>query len=133
MNKKYYNIMITWKFENSPVAFKSKEENLERDIFRMRKVNFIDPQTKINIINGTINKPLSADAIGGDGNTSVIPQSTLSVDSTETKTRKSKTSELSSVSSDVVYVDPNLNSLDVPSTPSDTEFFGDLTSSESDR
>lgn len=104
--------MITWKFENSPITFKSTEANLNRDISKMAYANQIDPSTKITIIDGTPNNPLPANAPGGDGDTSTIPQPTVSVGAKKTKTSKHKTDELPAVSGNVDDATPSSDILD---------------------
>ena len=105
--------MITWKFEELPVTFKSKQANLIRDISKMAYANHIDPSSKITIIdiNGDTNNIILADAPGSHGNTATTAQSTLSVDSEEDTPSEPEADELSTVLFDLGDADPDLDLL----------------------
>jgi hypothetical protein len=124
--------MITWKFENTPITFKSKEENLDRDISKMRKANFIDPLTQIIILNGTVNKPIFTDAASIDGSTSVIPQSTIPMVSKKTKSAQPKTTELPSMSSNVDNVSAESNPMESPDPSGNINLTSNFDASEPD-
>lgn len=117
--------MITWKFENCPIAFKSTEANLDRDIPKMAHANHIDPTTKIIIIDGTPNNPLPADVSGGNGNTSSASQSAVSKRSKKTATNKSETVQLPTVSSDLDDVNSESNYVEPTGDDSNTCWSGD--------
>lgn len=108
MNTKFTKNMITWKFENIDVTFKSQPENFVRDTMKMAHANHLPLETKIIVIDGTPTEPIPT----GDGDTATDPQPTLSKSAKRAKT-KSETSELQSVSGDVVESDP---------TPDDVEY-----------
>lgn len=117
--------MITWKFENGTITFRSSPENLNRDIIKMAHANHIDPTTKITIIDGTTNNTLPANASGGDGNPSVGSEPTVPVGAKKTKTKKHKTDELPTVSGDVDNADIEPDLLDLLDSFGDPEQPGD--------
>lgn len=103
--------MITWKFEELPITFKSTEANLSKDISKMAWANNIELDSKITIIDGEPNHTLLADAFGSHGNTSITAQSTLSVDFEEDTPTEQEADELPTVLLDLGYDDPNLDLL----------------------
>jgi hypothetical protein len=105
--------MITWKFEELPVTFKSKQANLIRDISKMAHANHIDPSSKITIIDlyGEPNHTTFADAFGSHGNTATTAQSTLSVDTEEDTPSEQEADELPTVLLDLDDADPDLDLL----------------------
>jgi len=117
--------MITWKFKELPITFKSTEANLSRDISKMAHANHIDPSSLITIIDGDTSHLILADAFGSHGSTSSTAQSTLSVDSEDNTPAESETDELRPMFSDVdnAHIDPEL--LDLLDTHSDTIEPGD--------
>jgi hypothetical protein len=103
--------MITWKFEELPVTFKSTEANLSRDISKMAWANNIELDSKITIIDGEPNHTLLADAFGSHSNTATTAQSTISVDLEENTCPEPEADELPTVLLDLGYDDPNLDLL----------------------
>ena len=69
--------MITWKFDELEVYFKSKAENLKRDISKMAYANDVKQTAKITIIDGPTNQFISTDNASIDGDTSSISQPTI--------------------------------------------------------
>lgn len=93
--------MITWKFENSPIAFKSTEVNLDRDISKMAHANNIDPTTKIIIIDGTIPNPAVAISDSSVSNSCPTAQSTLPKRAKKSTASEPEAVQLPSVSGDL--------------------------------
>jgi hypothetical protein len=93
--------MITWKFDELEVYFKSKAENLTRDISKMAYANDVKQTSKITIIDGPVNQFISTDSASVDGDTSAVPLSTIPMGARKTKTTKQEASELPTVPSDV--------------------------------
>lgn len=102
--------MITWKFKDGSITFKSKEENLNRDISKMAHVNNITHNTKIIIIDGEPTKPIPTNSAGLNGDTSTLLQPTLSVGAKKAKATKKETNELHTVPIDLdnANLDPDL-------------------------
>ena len=117
--------MITWKFENGTIAFKSQPENLNRDILKMAHANHIDPTTKITIIDGTPNNPLPAYVSGGDGYTSTTAQPAVSKRAKKTTTPESEAVQLPTVSGDVDDVNPESDVVEPTGDDSNTCWSGD--------
>jgi len=103
--------MITWTFEGLNTFFKSRPENLDRDISKMAYANNIDPETKTIIIDGDTNKPLLTDDLSSDGDTSPATQSALPVDAEELTCPEPEADELPSVFSNLDNADPDLDLL----------------------
>ena len=103
--------MITWKFKELSITFKSTEANLSRDILKMAHANHIDPSSLITIIDGDTNNIISGDAPGSHGNTATTAQSTLSVDSEEDTPSEPEADELPTVLLDLDDADPDLDLL----------------------
>ena len=103
--------MITWKFNELPITFKSTEAKLSRDILRMAHANHIDPSSLITIIDGDTNHIIFADAFGSHGNTATTAQSTLSVDTEEDTPSEQEADELPTVLLDLDDADPDLDLL----------------------
>ena len=117
--------MITWKFEQSGIFFKSSPENLDRDILKMAHANSLPADTKIIILDGNTNNTIPADASSSDGDTSTIPQSTVSVGVKKTKTPKHKTDELPTVSSDLDNATAESDDVASPGDDSNSVWSGD--------
>ena len=117
--------MITWKFENGTIAFKSQPENLNRDISKMAHANHIDPTTKITIIDGNTNNTLPADVSGGDGYTSITSQPTVSKRAKKTTTPEQEAVQLPTVSGDVDNVDPKSDVVEPTDSDSNSCWAGD--------
>jgi hypothetical protein len=117
--------MITWKFKELPITFKSTEANLSRDISKMAHANHIDPSSEITIIDGDPNKPLLADDLSSDVDTSTTAQPTVPVVAKKTKTTKHKTNVVPTVSGDVDDADIKSDSLDTHDSSGDTIQPGD--------
>lgn len=100
--------MITWTFEGMEIAFRSKPENLARDIQKMALANKISPETKTRIIDGNVNNIVSPATASSDGDTSTTPLETVPV--VPTKNKGGKTPVLSPVPDDL---DDTSNSTDV--------------------
>ena len=117
--------MITWTFEGSNTFYKSKPENHDRDISKMALANKIDPETKIEIIDGDTNHSLPTDAVSSNGDTSTTTQSAISVDTEDNTSAEQEAVQLPPVFSDVdnAHIDPEL--LDLLDTFSDTIEPGD--------
>jgi hypothetical protein len=124
--------MITWKFNELPITFKSTEANLSRDILKMAHANHIDPSSLITIIDGNTNNIILADAPGSHGNPSTVLQPTLPVGAKKTKTAKHKTDVVPPVSGDVDNVDIKSDSLDILNYFGDTDQSGNWLDSEPD-
>jgi len=103
--------MITWTFEGLETFFKSRPENLDRDISKMAYANSIDLETKTIIIDGDTNKPLLTDDLSSDGNASPVTQSAISVDTEELTCPEPEADELPTVFSDLDDADPDLDLL----------------------
>jgi hypothetical protein len=103
--------MITWKFNELPITFKSTEAKLSRDILRMAHANHIDPSSLITIIDGDTNHIISGDAPGSHGDTSTATQSAIWVDIEELICPEPEAHELPSVFSDMDDADPDLDLL----------------------
>jgi hypothetical protein len=93
--------MIKWKFKDLEVYFESKTENLQRDISKMAYANGVKQTAKITIIDGPTTQFISTDTDSINGDTSTIPQPTVSVDAESTKVTEQKTDELPDLSGDV--------------------------------
>jgi hypothetical protein len=117
--------MITWKFENGTIAFKSQPQNLNRDISKMAHANNIGATTKITIIDGNINNTLPADVSGGDGDTSITPQPTVSKRSKKTATSEQEAVQLPTVSGDVDNVNPESDVVEPNNSDSNSCWAGD--------
>jgi hypothetical protein len=98
--------MITWKFENSPITFKSTEVNLNRDISKMAHANKLDPSTKIIIIDGTISNPAVAISDSSVSNSCPTAQSTLPKRTKTPTVPEPEAVQLPTVSGDVDDVNP---------------------------
>ena len=122
--------MITWKFKDGTITFKSKEENLNRDISKMAYANKIDPSTKIIIINGEPTKPIPANAFRLDGDPSSLSQPTVPVGTKKAKATKKETNELHTVSIDLDDADLDSDPLVVLDTFSGAQQFSDGSLSE---
>ena len=122
--------MITWKFKDGGITFKSKEENLNRDISKMSYANNIDPSTKIIIINGEPTKPIPTNATRLDGDTSSVQQPTVPVGTKKAKATKKETNELHTVFSDLDDADLDPDPLVVLDTLSGAQQFSDGSLSE---
>lgn len=103
--------MITWKFKELPITFKSTEANLSRDILKMAHANHIDPSSLITIIDGDTSNLILADAPGSHGNTATTEEPTLSVDSEEDTHSEQEADELPPVLLDLDDADPDLDLL----------------------
>jgi hypothetical protein len=103
--------MITWTFEGLETFFKSRPENLSRDISKMAYANNLDPETKTIIIDGDTNHTFSTNDLGSNGDSSSATQSALPVDAEELTCPEPETNELPSVFSDMDDADPNLDLL----------------------
>jgi hypothetical protein len=117
--------MITWKFKELPITFKSTEANLSRDILKMAHANHINPSSLITIIDGDTNNIILADAPGSHGNPSTVSQPTVSVGAKKAKTAKHKTDVVPPVSVDVDDADIKSDSLDTHDSSGDTLKPGD--------
>lgn len=106
--------MITWKFKELDITFKSKASNLLRDFSKMAYANRIEQDAEITIINvnGNTNHTLPTDAISGNGNTSPATQSTISADTKDISCPEPEADELPTVFSDMDNADPDLDLLD---------------------
>jgi hypothetical protein len=126
--------MITWKFEELPVTFKSKQANLIRDISKMAHANHIDPSSKITIIdiNGDTNKHLPTDDLGSNGDTSSVLQPTVPVGTKKVKAGKSEADVLPTVPGDVDNVDIEPELLDILDSFGDTGESGNWLDSKPD-
>ena len=107
--------MITWKFNELDITFKSKQANLTRDISKMAYANGIQSDAEITIINidGDTNNNLPTDATGSNGDTSTISQPTVPVGTKKAKTGKPETDVLPTVPGDVDNVDIEPELLDI--------------------
>jgi len=103
--------MITWTFEGLDTFFKSRPENLERDISKMAYANKLDPKTKTIIIDGDTNNTFLTDDLSSNGNTGTATQSALPVDAEELTCPEPEADELPSVFSDLDNADPDLDLL----------------------
>lgn len=112
--------MITWKFDELDIYFKSKAENLTRDISKMAYANGVKQNAKITIIDGPTTQLISPDADSSNGDTDTIPQPTVPVDTKKTKTRKPKADELSALFSNVDYDSIMSNGVELPADNSDS-------------
>jgi hypothetical protein len=119
--------MITWKFNELPITFKSKAPNLIRDISKMAHANHIDPNAEITIINvnGNTNNNNPTDALSSNGDTSTVLQPTVPVGTKKAKAAKPETDVLPSVSGDLDNADIESNSLDTHDSSGDTLKPGD--------
>ena len=117
--------MITWKFKDLAITFRSTEANLTRDISKMAWANNIAPDAKITILDGNTNNTLPADGSGSDGNPSTVSQPTVPVGAKKTKTTKPKADELSAVPVHVDNADIEPDLLDLLDSFGDTEQSGD--------
>jgi hypothetical protein len=124
--------MITWKFNELPITFKSTEANLIRDISKMAHANHIEPDAKITILDGTTNNNLSADGSGSNGYSCPTAQSTLSVAAKKAKTTKPETDVLPTVPGDLDNADIEPELLDILDSFGDTGESGNWLDSEPD-
>ena len=120
--------MITWKFNELDITFKSKAPNLFRDFSKMAYANGIGQDAEITIINvnGNTNNTFSTDPASISSDTSNVSQSTIPMGSENISYSKSETTELPSMSSNVDNVDPESNDLELFDTANDLERPGDF-------
>jgi hypothetical protein len=124
--------MITWKFKNTDVSYKSTPENLSRDIFKMAIANKIHHLTQVEYLNGTNDLNLATLPNSGNGNPSTISQSTIPVVSKKSKVSKSKADELPAVSGDVDHANIEFDYLEPIVTIDNLECTGDFDVDEPD-
>ena len=116
--------MITWKFNDLAITFRSTEANLTRDISKMAWANHIEPDAKITILDGNTNNTLPADAPGGDGDPGTVSQPTVPVGAKKAKTTKPKADELPTVPVHMDNADIEPDLLDLLDSFGDTEQSG---------
>ncbi len=126
--------MITWKFNELDITFKSKAPNLIRDISKMGHANHIDPNAEITIINvnGNTNHNNLTDAISSNGDTSTTTQPTISVDTKDLTPSEPEAVQLQPVSGNVDNVDIEPDLLDILDSFGDTDQSGNWLDSEPD-
>jgi hypothetical protein len=124
--------MITWKFNELDITFKSTEANLTRDISKMAWANNIEPDAKITIIDGNTNHNNPTNALSSNGDTSTIPQPTVPVGTKKVKAGKTETNVVQPVPGDVdnVNIEPEL--LDILNSYGDTDQSGNWLDSQPD-
>lgn len=114
--------MITWTFEGMEITFRSKPENLVRDIQKMALANKISPETKTRIIDGNVNNTVSPTTPSSDGDTSTTPLETIPV--VPTKNKSGKTPVVSPVPNDLDNTSPSTDVLGLSVTGSDPDESG---------
>jgi hypothetical protein len=126
--------MITWKFNELDITFKSKAPNLFRDFSKMAYANGIEQDAEITIINvnGNTNHNTLADAFGSNGDTSTIPQPTVPVGTKKVKAGKTETNVVQPVPGDVDNVDIEPELLDILNSYGDTDQSGNWLDSQPD-
>ena len=117
--------MITWKFNDLGITFRSTEANLARDISKMAWANNIEPDAKITILDGTTNNNLSADGSGSNGYSCPTAQSTLPKRTKTPTVPEPEAVQLPTVSGDVDDADIKSDSLDTHDSSGDTLKPGD--------
>jgi hypothetical protein len=124
--------MITWKFNDLAITFRSTEANLARDISKMAWANNIEPDAKITILDGTTNNNLSADGSGSDGYSCPTAQSTLPKRTKTPTVPEPEAVQLPTVSGDVDDVNPESDLLDILDSFGDTGESGNWLDSKPD-